>query len=219
MQYRAPPYAEWTRDSTFAARALRNSALRRGPILLPQLSFQNLAGSSLGQVFEKLDRARTFEMRQPGAAELQDVVFARLRSRLQDHERFRHLAPLRVRNRNHDRLVHVRVGEEHLFHFQRRYVLTPAHDDLFLAVDNLNVVVPIHSGYIAGMKPAALHRGSRGLRLAPVTLHYAVASRHDFAYDGAIVRYIFPVGADHSKFHAGNCKPGHSLAGIALFSF
>jgi hypothetical protein len=55
--------------------ALRNRALRRGPILLPQLSFQDLAGSSLGQAFEKLDRPRTFEMRQPGAAELQDVLF------------------------------------------------------------------------------------------------------------------------------------------------
>jgi hypothetical protein len=54
---------------------LRNRALRRGPILLPQLSFQDLAGSSLGQAFEKLDRPRTFEMRQPGAAELQDVLF------------------------------------------------------------------------------------------------------------------------------------------------
>lgn len=43
--------------------ALRNRALRRCPILLPQLSFQNLARSTLRQACEKLDRTRTFVVR------------------------------------------------------------------------------------------------------------------------------------------------------------
>src|ERR1035438_7164922 len=86
----------------------------------------------------------------------------------------------------------------------------------FLRSNNLNVVVPIQASHIPGVEPSALHRSRRGLCLAPVSFHHPVASRHNLAHCGAIVRYILPVRIDHSKFYAGNGKPGHGLAEIEI---
>src|SRR5437868_13036614 len=108
---------------------------------------------------------------------------------------------------------------ENLLHFQRRYVLAPAHDDVFLAIDDLNVIVGIDGGDIAGMKPAALHHRLGRLGLAPITLHDAIAPHYDFAHASAVLRHIVPLSVEHSQFYPGDGKSGHRLASKALFAF
>src|SRR5438093_1488626 len=75
----------------------------------------DLAGRGLGQLAE-LDRFGRFEVRDPRADVLDDVLLARLLAGLQAHECLGDLAPAIVGDRDHGAFEHGRVACDRLLH-------------------------------------------------------------------------------------------------------
>src|SRR5580765_2317100 len=197
---------------------LRNRGFVGCPVSLSQLSFQEFARTCFGEALQELDRVWALVVGQMRATELDQFRGACLRSQFQDNQGFGRLAPLLIGNWDYDYLVHGRVSQKNLFHFQGRDVFAPADDDVFLAIHNAEVVAVIDGGDVAGMKPTTGHGRARGIGLPPVAIHDDVPSHSDLAHGCGIMRYFIPVTIDHPKLHSWNRKPRHSLAKIALLA-
>src|SRR6185312_10260869 len=88
-----------------------------------------------------------------------------------------------------------------------------AHDDVFLAINDQNVAVLVHGGHIAGMEPAAAHNSRCGFGLLPVTCHYTVTARHNFANAYSNVKNVMIVWIYNSNCHSRQRKFGEGLTG------
>src|SRR5450432_4019237 len=89
-----------------------------------------------------------------------------------------HLAPLRVGGRDHGAFHDGRVSGNRALHFDGRDILAAADDDVFLAVDDLDVVFLVPNAHVAGVKPAVRHDGFSGVRLLVIAVHDVVTA-HD----------------------------------------
>ena len=98
----------------------------------------------LGRLAED-DRLRRFEVGEPVAAELDDLVRLNVaRAGLQRDERARRFAPLFVRPRDDGGVLHRWVFVENAFDFDGRDILSTGDDDVFRAVAELDVAVRVH---------------------------------------------------------------------------
>ena len=75
------------------------------------------------------------------------------RSDFKRHERARRLAPLRVGTRHHGGLHDLRMAIQALLHLERAHVLAARDDDVLAAVLDLDVVVGMPYGEVAGVVP------------------------------------------------------------------
>src|SRR5438067_3158742 len=107
------------------------------PLPVAEDELLDLAGRGLGQLAE-LDRLGRFEMRDPRADVLDDVLLARLLAGLQAHEGLGDLAPAIVGNRDYSALEHGRVACDRLLHLDGRDVLAARDDDVLLTVAQLD---------------------------------------------------------------------------------
>src|SRR6266481_110173 len=74
-----------------------------------------------------------------------------------------------------------RVSEDGLLQFERGDVLSPADDDVFLAIDDKQVAVFVDCGHVSRVEPAATQCFRGRTRLPPVSLHHAITPRNDLA--------------------------------------
>src|SRR3712207_5364120 len=61
--------------------------------------------------------------------------------------------------------------EEDLFDLARVDVVSASHDHVLLAVDDVEVALLVHPGYVPGVEPAVPYGARRLLRHVPVALH------------------------------------------------
>src|SRR6266567_3520341 len=99
---------------------------------LAQIFLQDFSGGGLWQSFHKLDGTWAFEMSETRAAELDQLRFAQLRSRLHDHQSFGHLTPFFVGNGDDGSLVDVGMCRESFLYLERGNVFATTDDDVFL---------------------------------------------------------------------------------------
>ena len=121
-------------------------------------------------------------MREPGAAVLDDFVFAERRARRDHDERHHGLAPLLVRDADHRDLGHGGMREDAVFDLDRRHVLAARDDHVLLAVRDREVVLVVDRAAVAGVEPAVVNGLGRLLGLVPVAGHHHVARREHLAF-------------------------------------
>src|ERR1700757_2335089 len=88
------------------------------PVLLAQIFLQDFSGGGLWQSFHKLDGTWALEMSETRAAELDQLRFAQLGTRLHDHQSFGHLSPFFVGNGNNGSLIDVGMCSESFLHLK-----------------------------------------------------------------------------------------------------
>src|ERR1700739_143778 len=108
----------------------------RSPVLLAQILLQDFSSGGLWQSFDKLDGTWALEMSETGAAELDQLRFAQLGTRLHNHQSFGHLTPFFVGNGNNGSLIDVGMCREGFLHLKRGNVFASTDDDVFSAIDN-----------------------------------------------------------------------------------
>src|ERR1700739_4676671 len=126
--------------------SLGPSQLRRNigwgsPVLLAQIFLQDFSGGGLWESFHKFDGTGALEMSETRAAELDQLRFAQLGTRLHNHQSFGHLAPFFVGNGNNGSLIDVGMCPEGFLHLKRGNVFAPTDNDVFSAIDNKDVAV------------------------------------------------------------------------------
>src|SRR5512145_2264425 len=95
------------------------------PLLLAEAELLDLARRRLRELAE-LDRLRALEVREPFAAELDELLLGDPGARAEADERRRHLAPLGLRHGDDRRLEHRRVLHDRGVDLDRRDVLAAA---------------------------------------------------------------------------------------------
>src|SRR5262249_31185642 len=199
---------ERARREALAAAAVDALAAAR-PRLLAQLELLDLAGRGLGQLPE-LDGLRALEVREPLAAEGDQLVLRDAGARPQRNEGLRHLAPALVRHRHHRALEHGGMLHERVLDLDRGDVLAAPDDDVLLAVAQLDVAVRVHDAEVARVEPAALE-GPRGrLGVLVVALHHVVAAHHHLAERSAVGGDVGHAIVDDAK--VGRVDARHTLA-------
>src|SRR5439155_18096913 len=128
-----------TSDRSSAARAL---LLRRdaGPSAA-QHELLDLASRGLGQLGHEVEPLRTLEVREALAHEVAQLALGNARTRADDHERVRALAPLLARHPDHRDLLDGGVAQQHALDLDRRDVLAAADDHVLDPVADLDVAV------------------------------------------------------------------------------
>src|SRR6266702_3096120 len=160
----------------------KRSGSGRGLQLRLELLLQALAGRAFGERVDELDDARVFVGGEPFLDESDDFGLAGLGARLQRHDRLDLLAEALVRDADHGRLGHRRVGIDDLFDLARVYVEPAAEDHLLLAIDDEEIALLVDVPEVSGVEPAALESLGGRLWIPPVALHHVVASDHDLPH-------------------------------------
>jgi hypothetical protein len=91
------------------------------------------------------------------------------------------LAQRGMRDREHARLRHCRMPEQHAFDFARSDLLAAAIDDILDPSAQRQIPVAIEPTQVAGAKPAVDERGRGGHRIVEVPVDDAGAARDDLA--------------------------------------
>ena len=86
-----------------------------------------------------------------------------------------------MRDREHARLRHCRMPEQHAFDFARSDLLAAAIDDILDPSAQRQIAVAIEPTQVAGAKPAVDERGRGGHRIVEVPVDDAGAARDDLA--------------------------------------
>ena len=109
--------------------------------------------------------------------------------RLEQHERTGRFAPFLVRPGDDRRFHHLRMAVEAFFDFQRADVFAARDDDVLSAILDLDVVVGMPHGEVAGVVPPAAKCSRRGRLVLEITFHHRVAAKHDLAHRRRIARH------------------------------
>src|ERR1700751_5011275 len=99
-----------------------------------------------------------------------------------------------------------------VLYFDGRDVFAAADDDVFLAVDDLDVVVLIPGGHIAGVQPTAGDRGARGFGVLEIAVHHVIAADHDLADALHVARNVAHLCIDDPDFVRYRRPAGHRQA-------
>src|SRR6266568_3085819 len=127
----------------------KRSGSGRGLQLRLELLLQDLAGRAFGERVDELDDARVLVGGEPFLDESDDFGLAGLGARLHL------LAEALVRDADHGRLGHRRVGIDDLFDLARVYVEPAAEDHLLLAIDDEELALLVDVPDVSGVEPAA----------------------------------------------------------------
>src|SRR5579862_1433836 len=156
------------------------------PFALPQHELLDLPGRGFRQRPE-LDGIRALVMREPLAAERDDLLCGRARPRLQSYEGLGSLAPVIVRNPHDRTLEDRRVRRDRLLHLDAGDVLAAGDDDVLAAVAQLDVAVRVPDRQVARVKPAPAERSVGGRLVGEVAAHHVVAPHQHLAHRLAIL--------------------------------
>ena len=127
-----------------------------------------------------------------------------------------HFAPLRVGRRDHGAFQHGGVGGDGALHFDGGNVFAAGDDDVLLAVHDVDVVLFVPHGHVAGVQPAVGHDGGGGLRLLVVAVHDVVAAHDDLAEGLHVARHVVHLQIHHAHFAAGQRPAGHGAVAQAV---
>src|SRR5690349_3542103 len=89
-----------------------------------------------------------------------------------------------------------------LLDFDRRNILAAADDDVFLAIDDVDVILLVPDRHVTGMKPAVGENRFRSLGLVVVAVHDVVAAGYNFSNGLTVTRYVPHLRVDHADFGA-----------------
>ena len=120
-----------------------------------------------------MDLLGTLEIRQPAAAEGNQIGLASLRFGSEHHRRFHLLAPGGMRHAETHRLGHRRMRQQHLVDFPWRDILAGPDDQLLDAAGQMQIAVFVQESLVAGAKPFAKKRLGGGLRIVLVFADHA----------------------------------------------
>jgi hypothetical protein len=137
-------------------------------------------------------------VRQPPAAEVDDLLLGRMPIVLQGDERLRSLAPEVVGHRDHGAFQHRRMGDDRLLDLDAGDVLAAGVDDVLPAVAQLDVTVRMPDGEVAGVEPAAVEDLARGRLVLEVAAHHVVAPHDDLAHRPAVLRNVVHLVVDNA---------------------
>src|SRR5262245_58921425 len=151
------------------------------PVALPQFLLEYFTGAALGQRIEELDRLGYLEARQDRPAIFDQFFFGNSLARLEDNERFGHLAPPIIGHSNNCALQNERVGIDCLFDFDGRDVLAARYDDVLLAVDDQEIALLINQSHVAGVQPAAAQSLSGFFGALPIARHDIIGAHYNLA--------------------------------------
>src|SRR3954468_18670893 len=98
---------------------------------------------------------------------------------------------------------------ENFFDFARDDVVTAGDDEVFLAVNNIDIAIVIHLDDVAGVYPAATIENRGGfLRIIPIALHHLGAIDDQLAFFGmgqlGIVAALIWLQRDNFDIGVGN---------------
>src|SRR5260370_13250952 len=168
-------------------------------------------------------------MKSPGHLELGDAAlqvfaedaFIERVDGFHGHEGCGHLAPLQVGRGDRVAFEHGGVRGGGALDFDGGNILAAGNDDVLLAVDDVDVVLFVPHGHVAGAQPAVSHHVGGGLGFTEVTVHDVVAAHHDLADGLHVARDVFHLQVHHPDFAAGQGPAGHGAApeapGLAHF--
>src|SRR5437762_2050689 len=181
-----------------------NSTLSALPVLLAQLTLEDLAISILGQLRDKLDRPRFLIAGQVLPAESIYFLLSYCHARTQCYDRLDTFAPQWVGNTDHCDFVDRRVLEQDLLDLPWVDIIASANDHIFLTVEQVEVALCIHHTDIARMQPSPSQRLSRFVRSIPVPHHDNASSCGNFANLPGCHLVIVVIDDTHLHIGAGN---------------
>src|SRR5207245_10502628 len=118
------------------------------PVSLPALSFEYLPRAGIRQAWKEFDRASRPIVGHLRSAKVKESFFRGRCASLEHHERFGILAPFVIRNRNYGHFIDAGMRCKSLFDFQRRNVLVPADDNIFLSYNFALLAILIYFSHI-----------------------------------------------------------------------
>src|SRR5207248_1937201 len=77
-----------------------------------------------------------------------------------------------------------------------------ADDDVLFAVDDVDVVLAIPDGHVAGVQPVTAHHGASGFGFLEVTVHDVVTADDDLADGFHVAGHVAHFQIDHADFAA-----------------
>lgn len=185
--------------------------------LRAQLEFLDLPGRRLRQLAEP-HRLRNLVCGEQQPAVRDDLLLGRRHSVAQLDERARHLAPLRIRQRDDGRDRDGRMPVQRVLDLDARDVLAARDDDVLAAVLDADVAVGRQHAQVARVEPAARERLVGRMRVLQVALHADVAAEHDLADRLAVGRHgRHRVGIEHRR--ARLQVVAHALPRVQLRDF
>src|SRR6266404_7117691 len=99
-----------------------------------------------------------------------------MRVLFEHHESFHSLAAIWIVYTDHCGFLHCRVSEQHVFNFRGIDVEAAHQDQVFLALDDVEVTILVHARHVARVKPTVANSLSRLLGFVPVALHHLRAT-------------------------------------------
>src|SRR5712691_9668976 len=187
-----------------------NAALSALPVLLTQLTLENLAVSVLGQLWNKLDSSRLLIASHVLPAEGMHFLLSYHHVSTQGNDRLDTFAPNWVRNADHRDFIDRRVLEQDLLYFPWVDIIAATNDHIFLTVEQVEVALCIHHTDIAGMQPSSSQGLSRCIRQVPIPGHDNASSCDNFA--NFANRHLVIVVIDDAHLHIGARNPCRSEA-------
>src|SRR5215212_1369383 len=169
---RNPPGCTLSRTSpALYSLAFAGRKSRLLPLLFREHALEELADSALGKLITKFNERRHL-VRGEVVLAVSDEILLRQRAALLLHRENLHcFSPVFVGCADGHYLDDLGVLVEHLFDLPRIDLEAARVDDLFLAVNDVEVAVVVHPGDVAGVEPA-ISQGLRGLLgHVPVALH------------------------------------------------
>src|SRR5712692_2017167 len=119
-------------------------------------------------------------------------------------------APVRIRDPDHQRFLHVRVLVDRLLDHLRIDVEAARKDHVLLAVENEEIAVFVHSPDVAGQKAAVRKGCGRFVRPVPVTLHHVFALDPQLPDLAGAEHTVRVVERDHLDRDPGQREPDGS---------
>src|SRR5262249_48022875 len=98
----------------------------------------------------------------------------------------------------------------------RRDVLAAADDDVLLAVDDVDVVLFVPYGHVAGVQPAFGHYIGGGARLLVVTVHHLIPPEHHPPARGHFARHRPPLHGDSGELASRHRPARHRAVAQAV---
>src|ERR1700737_3543126 len=179
------------------------------PEVLAKLAFEQFSGAGLGQrAGDESHDAREFEFGDTRFQEGKQLLFVEALIRLEDDDSGRNFSPSTVRGRNDGTLEHGGMSEDGFLHLEGGNIFAAANDDVFFAIDDVDVVFGVPDGHVSGAQPAVAEDGAGGFGFVVVSVHHVVAADGDLAHGFEIAGDVAHFGVHHPHLAAHNRPAG-----------
>ncbi|MEZ4479862.1 MAG: hypothetical protein R3B97_01750 [Dehalococcoidia bacterium] len=154
----------------------------RFPERLPKFRLEDFAGPRLGERLSlEDDLLGALVACDEGTAMLDDVVLGGRMSFARDDDCSYGFAPALIRDADDGCFEDTRMFEDSVFDLGQYTFSPPGNDHVFSTVDDVNEVLVIDGGDIAGVHPSVSKYLFRGVRALPITLHDVRTAGYDLA--------------------------------------